>query len=114
PGIFPAVTIGGRRYFDGGVLSTTNAQLAEGYDVVFVLAVTEILARYADPSREKKTPLAREVQTLRDAGAQVEIIALDFDALQVVGPNLMDRGRQSLALEQGLRQGRAEAARLEA
>ena len=112
PGIYPTITIGGRRYFDGGVLSTTNAHLAVGYDVVFVLAVTEVLARYADSAREKKTPLQREVQTLREAGARVEVVALDTDALQAIGPNLMDHRSQPLALEQGLRQGRAEAARL--
>ena len=112
PGIFPAITIGGRRYFDGGVLSTTNAHLARGYDVVFVLAVTEVLMRYADLTREKKTLLQREVHGLREKGARVEVIALDSDALQVVGANLMDRSRQPLALGEGLRQGRAEAARL--
>ena len=112
PGIFPAITIGGRRYFDGGVLSTTNAHLARGYDVVFVLAVTEVLLRYADFKREKKTPLQREVHGLRETGARVEVIALDTDALQVVGANLMDRSRQPLALAEGIRQGRAEAARL--
>jgi NTE family protein len=113
PGIFPAITIGGRRFFDGGVLSTTNAHLARGYDAVYVLAVTEVLMRYADVAREKKkTPLEREAQALREAGATVEIIALDTDALQIVGPNLMDRGRQALAVEEGRRQGRAEVARL--
>lgn len=111
PGVFPAITIGGRRYFDGGVLSTTNAHLAQGYDVVFVLAVTEVLMRYADLAREKKTPLQREIHALREGGAEVEVIALDTDALQVVGNNLMDRSRQPLALREGLRQGRSEAAR---
>jgi NTE family protein len=111
PGVFPAITIGGRRYFDGGVLSTTNAHLAKGYDVVFVLAVTEVLMRYADLAREKRTPLQREIHDLREAGAEVEVIALDTDALQNVGNNLMDRSRQPLALREGLRQGRSEAAR---
>lgn len=114
PGIFPAVTIGGRRYYDGGVLSTTNAHLARGYEVVYVLAVTEVLMRYADRTREKKTPLDRETRLLEEAGARVEIIAMDFDALQVVGPNIMDRAQQPLALQEGLRQGRAEVARLAA
>jgi NTE family protein len=112
PGVFPAITIEGRRYFDGGVLSTTNAHLARGHDVVFVLAVTEVLLRSADVARERKTPLQREVLALREGGAAVEVIALDTDALQAVGANLMDRSRQALALDEGLRQGRAEAARL--
>ena len=37
-----------------------------------------------------------------------------MEALQAVGQNMMDRGRQPLALREGLRQGRAEAARLAA
>ncbi|HMI89101.1 MAG TPA: patatin-like phospholipase family protein [Polyangiaceae bacterium] len=112
PGVYPSITIGGRRYFDGGILSTTNAHLAKGYDLVFVLTVTEVLMRFADGAREKKTPLQREVQALRDGGAQVEVIAFDTDALQAIGPNFMDHTRQSLGLQEGLRQGRAEAARL--
>jgi NTE family protein len=112
PGIYPAITIGKRRYIDGGVLSTTNAQLARGYDVVFVLAVTELLARQADVAGEKKTPLQREVQALRETGAEVHVIALDADALRVVGTNLMAPAQQRPALREGIRQGRAEAARL--
>jgi NTE family protein len=37
PGVFPLVTIGGRRYADGGVHSLYNADLAAGHDVVTVL-----------------------------------------------------------------------------
>ncbi len=112
PGVSPPVTIGGRRYIDGGVLSTTNAHLARGFDVVIVLTVTEVLMRYADMAREAKTPLQRELQALGDAGAEVRLIALDTAALQVVGPNLMDHHRQFAALQEGIRQGRAEVARV--
>jgi NTE family protein len=38
PGLFPAVTINGRRYTDGGVRSGTNADLASGYDSVLIVA----------------------------------------------------------------------------
>jgi NTE family protein len=109
PGVFPAITIGEKRYFDGGVLSTTNAHLAEGHDVVVVLAVMEILMRYAAPP-EKKTPLQREIEALRERGSRVEVISFDAAALQVVGPQFMDRSRQPLAVREGLRQGRALAA----
>jgi NTE family protein len=37
PGIRPPVTIAGRRYMDGGMRSTTNADLAKGYDRVLIL-----------------------------------------------------------------------------
>jgi NTE family protein len=112
PGIYPAVTIGKRRYIDGGVLSTTNAHLARGYDVIFVLTVTEVLVRQADVASEKKTPLQREMQALRETGAEVHVIALDSDALRVVGTNLMAPAQQRPALREGIRQGRVEAARL--
>ena len=38
PGLFPPVTINGRRYVDGGVRSATNADLATGYDSVLIIA----------------------------------------------------------------------------
>jgi NTE family protein len=38
PGIWPPVTIAGSRYIDGGVRSGTNLDVAEGCDVVVVLA----------------------------------------------------------------------------
>jgi hypothetical protein len=74
--------------------------------------VTEVLARQADVASEKKTPLQREVQALRETGAEVHVIALDADALRVVGTNLMAPAQQRPALREGIRQGRAEAARL--
>jgi NTE family protein len=109
PGVFPAIAIGDRRYFDGGILSTTNAHLARGFDVVIVLAVTEILMRYSGFARDKKTPLQREADSLRESGSRVEIVALDTDALQALGVNFMDRSLQPAALCEGMRQGRAAA-----
>jgi NTE family protein len=109
PGVFPAITINGRRYFDGGVLSTTNAHLAAGHDAVLVLSVMEVLLRFSNFAKDKKTPLEREIEILREAGAEVHFIALDSDALQVVGANFMDPHSQPAAMREGLRQGRAEA-----
>jgi predicted acylesterase/phospholipase RssA len=37
PGIWPPVTIAERRYMDGGVRSTTNADLARGSDRILIL-----------------------------------------------------------------------------
>ena len=39
PGIVSPVTINGRRYMDGGIGSTTNATIANGYERVLVVAV---------------------------------------------------------------------------
>lgn len=109
PGVFPTIAIGDSRYFDGGILSTTNAHLARGAGVVIVLAVTEVLMRYSGFARDRKTPLEREADALRDGGSSVEIIALDTAALQALGVNFMDRGLQPAALREGVRQGRAAA-----
>jgi len=37
PGVWPPVTIGGRRYIDGGVRSGTNADLAAGADRTLIV-----------------------------------------------------------------------------
>jgi NTE family protein len=37
PGVWPPVSIAGRKFIDGGVRSTTNADLAIGYDRVLVI-----------------------------------------------------------------------------
>ena len=39
PGIYPPVTIKGRRYIDGGMRSGSNADQAVGYDRVVVIAI---------------------------------------------------------------------------
>ncbi|MGZ4569220.1 MAG: patatin-like phospholipase family protein, partial [Blastococcus sp.] len=38
PGVYPPVSIDGRRYVDGGMRSAANADLAQGYDRLVVLA----------------------------------------------------------------------------
>ncbi|MEV4310959.1 patatin-like phospholipase family protein [Actinocrispum sp. NPDC049592] len=38
PGVFPPVTIDGKRYMDGGVRTTTNADLVQDYDEILVIA----------------------------------------------------------------------------
>lgn len=114
PGIAPPVTINGRRYMDGGMGSMTNAELARGYDKVLVVSVTAVRPR---PGREEIVARVRarfenELQALRDGGASVETIMPDDESLAAFGPNLMDGTRREEVAQAGLRQGRAEAARL--
>jgi NTE family protein len=111
PGIFPPITIRGRRYIDGGMRSATNADVAKGYDTVLVVAVT---VRVTDPimaERFRKT-LENELRILRESGARVELLMPDAASLDAFGVNLMDRGRRPAAAKAGLGQGRADAARL--
>jgi NTE family protein len=60
PGVWPPVTIGGRRYMDGGVYATENADLAIGCDHVLVLALTP------RPPSIAATSLDAALKALRD------------------------------------------------
>ncbi|MBI2761252.1 MAG: patatin-like phospholipase family protein [Chloroflexi bacterium] len=112
PGMFPPVTIAGRRYMDGGVRSGTNADLARDHDLVVVLA--PIGARPEGIGGIARRQLDAEVATLRAAGSTVEVILPDDAAIEAFGPNLMDPSRRVPAAEAGLRQGLAIGAALRA
>jgi len=99
PGFTPPITIGGRRYTDGGVAGT-NLNVAAGFATV--LAVIPIAYGFTD----------NEVAALRAQGARVIEIAPDDGAKAAIGPNVMDASRKSVAAEAGLRQGTAAAASL--
>ncbi len=109
PGLFPPITINGRRYVDGGMRSATNFDLAEGYERVIAVAVipagaANFMAARIDP----------ELKHLRRGGSHVEFIAPDAASLESFGMNLMDASRQLPAMEAGFKQGRAEAVRIRA
>ena len=57
PGVFPPITIKGRRYVDGGMRSPTNADLAKGYDAVIAVSVT---GASADPAMTRSRAEAAE------------------------------------------------------
>lgn len=111
PGIYPPITIDGRRYLDGGMRSLTNADLAVGCDEVLVLS---LVARAVDgvATDPITAGVEREVTALEEAGASVRVVAPDAQARERFGPNLMDYSRRAEAVEAGLVQGRAAAARL--
>ena len=111
PGIFPPVTINGRRYMDGGMRSATNADLARGHDRIVVVSVT-VGQGTPEMVAKAREALEAELQVLRDAGGQVELVIPDRGALEAFGLNLMDASRRVPAAEAGLRQGRLEAERL--
>lgn len=112
PGIFPPVTIEGTRYMDGGVLSGTNAGLAAGADRVVIVSV---MSR-AIPAAEAflRGPLDQEAAGLRAAGAAVEVLELDDEAVAAAGGNLMDFTASTVRAvgAAGLDQGRREADRI--
>jgi NTE family protein len=110
PGIYPPITINGRRYIDGGMRSATNADLAKGHDRVLVVVVTiGGEGPMADSSRKR---FEGELDVLRQSGSNVTAIAPDADSIAAFGLNLMDFTRRAGAAEAGLAQGRKEAAAL--
>jgi NTE family protein len=102
PGIYPPVTIQGKRYMDGGMRSPTNADLVKGYEKVAVIAVAR-----ADAPPVFSRPLERELNALRESGSQVELIRPSAECLEAFGANLMDASRRPAAAAAGLRQGQA-------
>lgn len=103
PGIFPPVTINGRRYIDGGMRSGTNADLAHGYDVVLIVA--PIGAQAEGMGGGARRQIEAEIAQLREAGRLVDLILPDEETLGVFGVNLMDTSRRIDAAQTGVRQG---------
>ncbi len=97
PGVWPPVTIGDRRYVDGGVRSTINADLAEGYDQIVVL--TPFTAGLAGD-------VAHECDALRASGSQVAVVVADERSVAAFGTNPLDPSTRGPSAEAG----RAQAA----
>lgn len=112
PGVFPPITLKGRRYMDGGMRSTTNADLAKGYDVVAVVAVRTDGGQSGAAAERMRARLEAELEVLRAAGSEVLLITPDEASKAAFGPNLLDARRRPPAAEAGLAQGRAQAAAL--
>ncbi|MGE3074575.1 MAG: patatin-like phospholipase family protein [Dehalococcoidia bacterium] len=111
PGVYPPITINGRRYIDGGMRSGTNADLAKGYDSVLVLVV----AGGGDDPRAvlARKRLEKELDAVREGGSKVSVIRPDSASLEAFGLNLLDFTRRAGAAEAGLTQGRREAAAID-
>ncbi|MFG2071514.1 patatin-like phospholipase family protein [Nonomuraea maritima] len=98
PGVWPCVTIDGVPYMDGGVRTMSNADLADGYDRVLVLAP---LAEPGEPSWAKLDGV-------------VEVVTPDEASLAASGPDPLDPAVRTPSARAGLAQGRAAAARIAA
>jgi len=109
PGIWPTVTLGGRRYMDGGVYSIDNADLAAGCDRVLILTLPSRVPPLCVES------LSAAVDKLRRGGAHVDVIHPDEAsqaAFASVGGNLLDPSVREPAARAGRDQGRRTAAEL--
>lgn len=112
PGIFPPVSINGRRYQDGGVRSATNADVAAGFDTVLIVAPIGARSDGIDPLSNKLA--TAEAEALRAAGASVELVFPDEGSQEAMGINRMDSSRRGLCVDAGREQGRSLAAKIAA
>ncbi|MGA6167755.1 patatin-like phospholipase family protein [Amycolatopsis magusensis] len=99
PGVWPPVSIDGRRYIDGGVRSGSNADLAAGADRVVVLAP---LPRGIGPM----TGVGKQVEALR-AQASVVLVTPGQAALAAFGRNVLDPANRAAAARAGYAQAAA-------
>jgi NTE family protein len=96
PGVWPPITINGRRYIDGGVRSPANVDLVAGYDQVVVIApMTASVRRRATPAAQVAAlpPMTRTL-----------LITPDDAAKKAIGRNVLDPQRRAPAAKAGRRQ----------
>lgn len=99
PGVYPPVTVAGRRMVDGGVNSGSNADVAAGAASIVVLAPSP---RGIGPM----TGVGVQVEQLRADGARVVLVSPDAAALIAIGKNVLDPAARAPAAQAG----RAQAA----
>lgn len=113
PGVFPPITIDGRRYIDGGMRSSTNADLAKGHERVLIVSTLLTIQTSDNPRVQRyRQMFESEVAALIEAGAKVETVGPDPDSATASLGQLMDQSRAFEALEDGIRQGERESERL--
>jgi len=103
PGVWPPVTIGDRRFVDGGVRSVANADLAAGYERVVIVAPVAKGAGHLTSPR-------RQAAALTAAGARVVLVRPDRAAVHAIGHNVLDLSRRAAAAAAGRAQAAVEAA----
>ena len=102
PGVWPPVTIGERRFMDGGMRTIANADLATGYERVVAIAPVAVGIGYL-PSP------GRQAAALRAAGARVALVRPDRSSLRAIGRNVLDVSRRAAAARAGRTQAAAAA-----
>jgi NTE family protein len=102
PGVYPQCTIDGRRYVDGGMRSAANADLAQGYDRLVVLA-----------------PIPRGVGPLTSVDAQVTgmvsrvaVVSPDKASRTAIGRNVLDPAARAPSAKAGRAQAASVAERI--
>jgi NTE family protein len=100
PGVWPPVTINGRRWMDGGMRSPANADLAAGYDRVVVVAPIIRGLKPMPSVTDQVTELARSCQA-------VALLAPDAASVAAFGRNLLDPRTRAPSAQAGYAQAAA-------
>jgi NTE family protein len=106
PGVWPPVTIGERRYVDGGMRSPANVDLADGYERVVVVAPLSRGFGHMQSVARQVAGLGKDVQTA--------VVEPDDAALKAIGRNMLDPARRAPAARAGHAQAAKEAERVTA
>ncbi|MGV0795183.1 patatin-like phospholipase family protein [Mycolicibacterium sp. XJ1819] len=101
PGVWPPVTIGGRRYIDGGVGSTVNLVLAADCDSLVALI---------PQGRNTPSPFRSAAEEIAALGDNAFGIFADEDSLAAFGTNPLDPACRRPSAQAGRAQGRRVAA----
>ncbi len=102
PGVYPPVSIGGRRYVDGGMRSAANADLATGYDRLVVLA----------PIPRGIGPMASVDAQVTGMVARVAVVSPDKASKVAIGKNVLDPAARAPSAEAGRKQAAAVLAQV--
>jgi NTE family protein len=100
PGVWPPVTINGRRWMDGGMRSPANADLAAGYDRVVVVAP---ITRGLKPMPSVTDQVAELAQSCQ----AVALLAPDAVSVAAFGRNLLDPRTRAPSAQAGYAQAAA-------
>jgi NTE family protein len=102
PGVWPTVTIDGRRYMDGGVASSTNCPVAQGYSQIVVLVPSESPGSFLFGGT-----VLEEIGDL--PAAVVHPVFADEASVAAFGENPLDPVTRAPSVAAGRVQGRREA-----
>jgi NTE family protein len=103
PGVWPPVSIAGRRYIDGGVRSGTNADLAAGADEVLIITPTM-------PGTPAQLGASLDEELALLAPARVAVVYADEESLAAFGTNPLSPNTRAASARAGRAIGRAQAA----
>lgn len=93
PMVWPPITIDGRRFIDGGVRSSANADLAVGCDRVVVLAPVNYALRRSHRIESQLAALGPSVRSI--------VVSPDGQARKAIGSNVLDPAHRAASAKAG-------------